>query len=95
MSGFIKGSQKLIFGKNAGVIKDNRIATVQTFSGTGALRTGFDFIKEYFPKNVVIPEPTWPNHERIIRHAGVPISFYQYYDHTTKKVDLKGIVNSL
>ena len=43
--GFVKGSQKLIFGKDANVIKDNRIATIQTLSGTGALRTGFDFIK--------------------------------------------------
>ena len=77
------------------VIKNNRIATIQTLSGTGALRTGFDFIKEFYATNVLIPAPTWPNHERIIRHAGLPIKFYQYYDHANKKVDLKNLVHSL
>ena len=77
------------------MLKENRVVTTQTLSGTGALRIGFDLIKEFYPTKVMVPEPTWPNHERIIRHAGLPVNFYTYYDHATKKVDLKSLVGCL
>jgi aromatic-amino-acid transaminase len=39
--GFNVGSQRLIFGKDSQLLKDGRVVTAQSLSGTGALRIGF------------------------------------------------------
>lgn len=41
---FTQNAIKLALGENAQVIKDKRNVTVQAISGTGALRTGAEFL---------------------------------------------------
>jgi len=36
----------LIFGKDSPVLKEGRVVTTQSLSGTGALRLGFELIKQ-------------------------------------------------
>ncbi len=69
--GFVTGSQKLIFGKDSPSLKDGKVVSVQSLSGTGALRVGFEFIKQEIPAKIVLPNPTWTNHENIIRRSGL------------------------
>lgn len=64
---------KLAFGEDSSVVKDKRYAAMQTLSGTGSLRVGFDFLKEWYTnKNakIYIPDPTWPTHRGIGLRSG-------------------------
>lgn len=95
---FIKAAQTLAFGDLAEQLP---IATVQTLSGTGSLRVGAEFIREWMgianpiayarlhgnPYIVKIPEPTWPTHSKILDKAGIESNVYSYYDRTRNQLD--------
>ena len=54
--------QRLLFAEHHPVIAENRLATVQTLGGTGALKVGADFLSQLFNKKlpkVYISDPTW------------------------------------
>lgn len=65
LAGFVTGAQRLLFGENSPAIKEGRIASVQSISGTGSLRVGFEFLGQFLPKTVLISNPTWLNHKSI------------------------------
>jgi len=68
-----KRSQILAFGEDHDVITNNRVGSCQTISGTGSLRVGFDFLREWFPNKdakIMVPDPTWPTHRGIAEKAG-------------------------
>ncbi|RMJ28887.1 hypothetical protein PHISP_00226 [Aspergillus sp. HF37] len=66
----------------------DRIATVQTVSGTGANRLGAEFLARFLrPRHVWIPEPTWANHHTIWDLAGVAKRTYPYYNFASKAFD--------
>lgn len=44
--------QRLLFGADSQALKDNRIATIQTLGGSGALKIGADFLKKWFPQSL-------------------------------------------
>jgi aspartate aminotransferase len=78
---FTKVAASLLFGVDAKEIKENRVATVQTISGTGALRVAGQFLKRFFPNNdIYLPEPTWGNHKPIFKDSGFALKSYTYYD---------------
>uniref|UniRef100_A0A915E9V0 Aspartate aminotransferase, mitochondrial n=1 Tax=Ditylenchus dipsaci TaxID=166011 RepID=A0A915E9V0_9BILA len=58
---FTQHSIKLALGENSSIIEEKRFATVQSISGTGALRVGAEFLSKWFPHNKVVyqPNPTW------------------------------------
>jgi aspartate/tyrosine/aromatic aminotransferase len=74
-----------------------QIATVQTISGTGALRVAADFINRFLPgKEVYFPDPTWGNHNVIFKDAGVKtIKSYRYYDPKTVGLNINGLLEDL
>jgi len=58
--------QKLLFGAEHSALQQQRIATIQTVGGSGALKVGADFLKTYFPQSEVwVSDPTWDNHVAI------------------------------
>ncbi|KMZ12217.1 Aromatic-amino-acid aminotransferase [Candidatus Burkholderia humilis] len=76
--------QQLVFSADSPMRAQNRIATVQTLGGSGALKVGADFIKRYFPKSQVwVSDPTWENHRFIFERAGFDVNTYPYYDEAT------------
>jgi aromatic-amino-acid transaminase len=76
--------QQLVFGGDSPMRAQNRIATVQTLGGSGALKVGADFIKRYFPQSQVwVSDPTWENHRFIFERAGFDVNTYPYYDEAT------------
>lgn len=76
--------QKLLFGENNPAVQEGRIATIQSLGGSGALRVGADFIREWFPQaKCYVSNPTWGNHVSIFEGAGFEVDKYPYYDPST------------
>lgn len=49
----------LLFGADHPVLQQQRVATIQTLGGSGALKVGADFLKRYFPESGVwVSDPT-------------------------------------
>ena len=68
---------------------------MQSISGTGSLRLGFDFIKKCAPAKILIPNPTWANHHNLVTAAGLEFQEYPYYNFNTKKVMINEFVDYL
>lgn len=80
--------QRLLFGADSQALKDNRIATIQTLGGSGALKIGADFLKKWFPQSkAYVSDPTWDNHRSIFEGCGFEVGTYPYYD--AEKIDVK------
>jgi len=95
---FCKKAVELGYGADHCVIKEERLASMQTVSGTGGLRTGFAMLKSYFPqagKKVYVPNPTWSLHHNIIARAGFELNFFRYYNRKTKGIDMPGMLEDL
>lgn len=60
---FTRAAAVLLFGENSLVLKENRVASVQTVSGTGANHLGALFIYDHYHFNgdrkVYVSDPTW------------------------------------
>lgn len=45
-------------------VQENRVATLQSLSGTGSLRVAAEFIAKFLPgKTAYLSNPTWGNHK--------------------------------
>ena len=88
--------QKLLFGADSALLADARVVTTQAIGGTGALKTGADFLKRLLPDAVVaISNPSWENHRALFESAGFPVRNYRYYDAASHGVDRAGMLADL
>lgn len=88
--------QQLLFGEHHPALSAQRIATIQTLGGSGALKVGADFLKRYFPDSEVwVSDPTWENHIAIFAGAGFKVHTYPYFDAATRGVNLEGMIGAL
>ena len=86
----------LLFGADHPVLKQQRVATIQTLGGSGALKVGADFLKRYFPESSVwVSDPTWENHVAIFAGAGFEVSTYPWYDEATNGVRFNDLLATL
>nr|CAD2162738.1 unnamed protein product [Meloidogyne enterolobii] len=94
---FTSRAIQLALGDDSTVLKEKRNATVQSVSGTGALRTGSEFLsKWYLPSKVVyLPSPTWANHLNVFKFAGIEVKRYRYYDPKTCGFDEEGCLQDI
>lgn len=98
LQSFVKASARLILGDGAGSIRQNRVASTQALSGTGALRIALAFTHMFVDSNtqVYLPDPTWPNHFNVVAHVGLPPARkYRYYNPKTRAIDLDGLLEDL
>lgn len=66
----------------------DRMASVATVGGTGAIRQALELARLANPGlTVFVSNPTWPNHLSIMRFMGVPFVEYRYFDADTRGVD--------
>jgi aspartate/tyrosine/aromatic aminotransferase len=87
---FIKNSLILAYGQPIYDRIGTRIAGAQALSGTGALRLACDFLKRFTSDAAVyLPDPTWPNHNNIVRDAGLKQGTYYWYDSATKAANFQ------
>ncbi|CAH7690702.1 aspartate aminotransferase [Phakopsora pachyrhizi] len=101
---FTKESSKLILGSGSPAISENRIASAQTISGTGANHLAGLFLAKFYKpwynkpaseKVVYLSNPTWANHKAIFANLGLTTKDYPYYDPKTIGLDYQGFLNAL
>ncbi|MEM8499164.1 MAG: amino acid aminotransferase [Pseudomonadota bacterium] len=78
------------------VIQQNRIRTVSTPGGTGALRIAGELINKARPGATIwVSNPTWANHQGVFTAAGLKVKIYPYYDYENKCLDFVGMLEAL
>lgn len=83
--GFREAVQRYLFGDDS-----QRIVTLQSVGGSGALRVGADFLKRWYPQSQVwVSDPTWDNHLAIFQGAGFAVNRYPYLDDSGQRVDFQ------
>ena len=70
---FNKGAQGVLFGFDSPWVGDDRVASVQTLSGTGALRVIGDFLAKFKPAALYVSNPTWGNHNSVFAASGIAV----------------------
>ena len=94
----IDKSQELAFGDSSPALKEGRMVGMQTLSGTGALRLGLDFLKDFYPKRdsaVYVPIPTWPCHPNLLDMFKFQEKGYRYYDPARKDLNFEWMTEDL
>lgn len=87
---------KLALSSESVILKDKHYASMQSISGTGALRLGAEFLQRYASlKTIWVPVPTWGNHGQIFKFSGLEVKTYRYYDPKTCGLDFAGMVQDL
>jgi aspartate aminotransferase len=81
VAGFNSAITDLIFGYDSAVQREDRVRTIQTPGGTGAIRVGADLVQAALPgAKVWLSDPTWANHNAIFPAAGLQMATYPYFD---------------
>lgn len=96
IASYNSATQELLFGKGAQAIAENRIVTIQSVGGSGALKLGADLIRRFLPDAAIyISDPSWENHRALFEGAGIKIATYPYYDATTHGLRRAEMLESL
>ncbi|SCY78802.1 aromatic amino acid transaminase [Paracoccus tibetensis] len=70
----------------------DRLASVATVGGTGAIRQALELARMAHPGLTVhVSDPTWPNHLSIMKFMGLPYVEYRYFDVATRGVDFEAM----
>ncbi len=89
-------TQKMVFGADSEVVQSGRACTIQALGGTGAIKLGVDFMKNVCGTELgASSNPTWGNHDGIMRLAGMQVKKYRYYDAENYGVDFKGMLEDV
>jgi aspartate aminotransferase len=93
---FNRLTAEFVFGDACPAIDAGRVATLQTLSGTGALRVAADWLELFAPSKAVwLPSPSWGNHAKIFERAGLTVASYRYLDDTGTGLDFDGLLDDL
>ncbi len=77
-------------------VSADRVATIQTPGGTGAIRQLYEAIKKINGEATLwLSDPTWPSHVGIAKHMGMPMRSYSYFDSATSTVDFDAMMRDL
>ncbi|RJE80396.1 amino acid aminotransferase [Paracoccus sp. JM45] len=75
-----------------GEVPADRLASVATVGGTGAIRQALELARMANPDvTVFVSNPTWPNHLSIMKFMGLPMVEYAYFDAETRGVDFEAM----
>jgi len=78
-SAFCDAIEQLVFGDVAP--DDERISSIQSPGGSGALRVAAELILRANPAAIMwVSDPTWNNHIPLLGEAGIKLKPYPYYD---------------
>jgi len=88
--------QSLLLGDNHPALTENRVATLQTPGGSGALRVAAELAKKGTPNATIwVSDPTWGNHIPLLSDTGLQIKTYPYYDVASHGVNFDGMMETL
>jgi aromatic-amino-acid transaminase len=87
---------QLVVGSRNQALRDNRIATVQTVGGSGAVRVGAEFLKRHLPRaTVYLSQPTWDNHRSFFQTASMQTGAYPYYDPGSGRLRFEAMMQAI
>ena len=90
---FARLAAKLVLGNS---INLDKVASIQSISGTGALRLGAEFCAKYLSgRTAYFSGPTWGNHFGVFKEAGINTDTYTYWDANTRGLNFNGMVQDL
>ncbi|KAK0496151.1 aspartate aminotransferase [Armillaria luteobubalina] len=96
---FTSSAAKLVFAEESDAIKNGRVASIQTISGTGANHLGAFFLSRFYQingeKKVYISRPTWMNHHPLFSNVGFTSVEYPYYNAKTRALDFDGMLSTM
>lgn len=94
---FVSAAAKVILGEDSAAIKEDRVVSIQSLSGTGALHIAARFLKNFYIKSqtVYLSNPTWGNHFPLFETQGLKTKTYSYWNPTTKSLDLEGYLKDI
>jgi aspartate aminotransferase len=92
---FQEVSAKLILGEFAQK-NPKSVVSIQSLSGTGALRLGGEFIAKFLPgRTLYLSDPTWGNHPAVFTNSGVKHKEYRYFNSKTLGLDFDGFIEDI
>lgn len=92
---FVDLALKFVYGDHSTPLLENRVAGVQSLSGTGGLRVFGEFLAKFGHTEIYVPNPTWGNHRAIFTNAGLNVQTYRYYDAASSTLDWEGLLQDL
>ncbi|KAI1403587.1 pyridoxal phosphate-dependent transferase [Hypoxylon fuscum] len=92
-----KAAELILGGADSPAVKEKRVTSVQTISGTGAVHLGALFLAKFYQGNkmVYLSDPTWANHNQIFTNVGIPVAKYPYFSKETRGLDFEGMKAAL
>jgi len=85
--------RELVLG---GAVESQRVATLQTPGGTGAIRQLYEVIRRLTPDATIwISDPTWPSHLAMADAMNLKTKGYSYFSAATRKVDFEAMMADL
>lgn len=95
-AGFNQAMELLVFGEGHPALSADRVRTIQSPGGCGALRLGAELIRNAWPDTVVhVSTPTWANHVPLLSGAGLKLERYPYYEPATGGVRFESMLAAL
>lgn len=96
LTSLISGAAKVILGEDSPALQEQRVVSVQSLSGTGALHIAAKFLNKFCSEKVVyLSQPTWANHTAIFETQGLKTTTYPYWNAATKSLDLEGYLTAI
>jgi aspartate aminotransferase len=96
VAGFNSAITDVLFGKGSAAVAEDRVFSVQTPGGTGALRVAGDVIRYTNPEaKVWASTPTWANHEALFPGAGLAMGKYPYFDAASSSLRFDEMMEAL
>ncbi len=84
---FLKLAGDLAFGAMA-----RDFVSIQAVGGTGALRLGFDLLREAGARRVIMPTPSWLNHPALIAAARLERVEVPFFDVSEQRIDIDRLI---
>ena len=94
---FLAAAARFALGESSKALAEDRVAAIQTLSGTGALRLAAETLKRIAGVNKIwISQPSWGNHAKVFEAAGLEVDTYTYLDRNTgTTLDFAGLIRDL
>lgn len=87
---------RLIYGSQSSEVESNRVRTIQTPGGCGALRVAAELIQRAKPgASLWVSTPTWANHVPLLSSAGLKLREYPYYDYLTHSINFAAMLETI
>ncbi|WWC95539.1 hypothetical protein V866_002404 [Kwoniella sp. B9012] len=98
-SPFLDAGIKFAYGSESQAYRHRRIASIQAFSLTGALRLAATFLSRFPPvpgtKSVFVPSPTADEDTTALQDSGLEIRSFRFLDYKTGGVDWESLREDL